>query len=68
MGFFDSLKKGLKKTKDGLVGRIDDIFSAFKKLDDDLYDELEETLIEADLGVSATESILDELRDRVKEK
>ncbi len=68
MGFFDSLKNGLKKTKDALVGRIDDIFSAFKKLDDDLYDELEQTLIEADLGVSATENILELLRERVKEK
>ena len=68
MGFFDSLKNGLKKTKDALVGRIDDIFSAFKKLDDDLYDELEETLIEADLGVMTTENILDELRSTVKEK
>lgn len=67
MGFFDSLKNGLKKTKEALVGRIDDIFSAFKKLDDDLYDELEETLIEADLGVSATENILDVLKERVKE-
>ncbi len=68
MGFFDSLKNGLKKTKAALVGKIDDIFSAFKKLDDDLYDELEETLIEADLGVSSTENILDELKERVKEK
>ena len=68
MGFFDSLKNGLKKTKDALVGRIDNIFRAFKKLDDDLYDELEETLIEADLGVSATENILELLRERVKEK
>lgn len=68
MGFFDTLKNGLKKTKEAIVGRIDDIFSGFSKIDDDLFDELEETLIEADVGVSSTEQILDSLRDRIKEK
>ena len=68
MGFFDLLKNGLKKTKEAISGKIDGIFSAFSKIDDDLYDELEETLIEADIGVNCTEQILDTLRERVSEK
>lgn len=68
MGFFDLLKNGLKKTKEAIVGRIDGIFAAFSKLDEDLYDELEETLIEADVGVNCTMQILDSLRAAVKEK
>ena len=68
MGFFDLLKNGLKKTKEAIVGKIDGIFAAFSKLDEDLYDELEETLIEADVGVNCTMQILDSLRAAVKEK
>lgn len=68
MGFFDQLLNGLKKTKEAIAGRIDGVFSAFSKLDEDLYDELEEALIEADVGVTCTESILDTLRERVKEE
>ncbi len=68
MGFFEKLKQGLNKTKNALVGRIDGIFHAFSKIDDDLYDELEELLISADVGVNTTENILDRLRESVKEK
>lgn len=68
MGFFDLLKNGLKKTKEAIVGKIDGIFASFSKLDEDLYDELEETLIEADVGVNCTMQILDSLRAAVKEK
>lgn len=67
MGFFEKLKKGLFKTKDAIVGKIDTLFKKFVKVDEDLFDELEELLISADIGVNTTEEILDELRENVKE-
>ena len=67
MGFFDKLKQGLFKTKNAIVGKIDDLMKKFVKIDEDLFDELEELLISADIGVNTTEEILDELRDTVKE-
>ena len=68
MGFFDKLKQGLFKTKNAIVGKIDSLIKRFTKVDEDLFDELEELLISADIGVNTTEEILDELRDTVKEK
>lgn len=68
MGFFDKLKEGLFKTKSAIVGKIDALFKSFVKVDEDLFDELEELLISADIGVNTTEEILDELRDTVKDK
>ncbi len=65
MGFFDKLKQGLFKTKSAIVDKIDNIFKSFTKVDDDLFDELEELLISADIGVNTTEKILDELRETV---
>ena len=67
MGFFEKLKNGLLKTKNAIVGKIDSLFKSFRKVDEDLFDELEELLISADLGVGTTEEILDELRDYAKE-
>ena len=67
MGFFDKLKQGLFKTKSAIVGKVDALFKKFVKVDEDLFDELEELLISADIGVNTTEEILDELRDTVKE-
>ncbi len=67
MGFFEKLKNGLFKTKSAIVGKIDNLFKSFRKVDEDLFEELEELLISADIGVSTTEEILDELRDSVKE-
>lgn len=67
MGFFDKLKNGLLKTKNAIVGKIDSLFKAFRKVDEDLFDELEELLISADVGVNTTEDILEELREFVKE-
>ena len=67
MGFFDKLKQGLFKTKDAIVGKIDAIFKHFARVDEDLFDELEELLISADVGVMTTEEVLDELRETVKE-
>ena len=68
MGFFDKLKSGLSKTKNAIVGKIDSIVKSFRKVDEDLFDELEEALISADIGVYVTEEILDRLRDTVKTK
>lgn len=67
MGFFEKLKNGLFKTKNAIVGKIDNLFKSFRKVDEDLFEELEELLISADIGVNTTEEILDELRDNVKE-
>ena len=67
MGFFDRLKQGLFKTKNAIVGKVDALFKKFVKVDEDLFDELEEMLISADVGVNTTEDILDELREFVKE-
>ena len=67
MGFFDKLKEKLVKTKNAIVGQIDDLFKNFIRIDEDLFDELEELLISADIGVNTTEEILDQLRDEVKD-
>ena len=67
MGFFDKLKQGLMKTKNAITAKVDALFKSFVKVDEDLFDELEELLISADIGVNTTEEILDELRDTVKE-
>lgn len=67
MGFFEKLKNGLFKTKNAIFGKIDNIFKHFRKVDEELFDELEELLISADIGVNTTEEILDELRETVKE-
>ena len=67
MGFFDKLKEKLVKTKNAIVGQIDDLFKNFIRIDEDLFDELEELLISADIGVNTTEEILDQLRHEVKD-
>jgi fused signal recognition particle receptor len=68
MAFFEKLKSGLRRTKDALFGRIDALLRAIVRIDEDFFEELEETLIFADVGVSTTEYILDTLRDTLKEK
>lgn len=67
MGFFEKLKNGLKKTKSAFVNQISLIFSGYSTFDDDFFDELEETLILADVGAGLTERIIDELKDKIKE-
>lgn len=67
-GFFSRLVSGLTKTRDNIVSGIDSIFSGFSGIDDDFYEELEEVLIMADLGINATTSILDSLKEKVKEQ
>ena len=68
MGFFDKLKNGLIKTKNAIFGTIENIIKSFRKVDEELFEELEEALISADIGVYTTEMILDELRETVKDK
>lgn len=68
MGFFDKLKQGLAKTKNAIFGKIDDFFKIFRKVDEELFEELEELLISADIGFAATEAILDELREAAIEE
>ncbi len=65
-GFFGRLVAGLTKTRDNIVNGIDGVFFGFSNIDDDFYDELEEILIMGDLGVRATERILDDLKEKVK--
>ena len=67
MAFLDKLKSGLAKTKNAIFGQIDTVLKAFVKVDEDLLEELEELLIMADVGVNATEEIIDELRERIKD-
>ncbi len=66
MGFLDKLKQGLSKTKNAIFGQIDEVLKAFVKVDEDLLEELEELLIMSDVGVGATEEIMERLRDDVK--
>ncbi|MCI9442034.1 MAG: signal recognition particle-docking protein FtsY [Ruminococcus sp.] len=67
-GFFKRLVSGLTKTRDNIVSGMDSIFHGFSKIDDDFYEELEETLIMGDLGVHTTEEIIEDLKAKVKEK
>lgn len=67
-GFFRRLVSGLTKTRQNIVSGLDSLFSGFSKIDEDFYEELEEILIMGDLGVKATYSILDDLREKVKEQ
>ncbi len=67
-GFFSRLKEGLTKTRNNIVSSIDAVFGGFATIDEDFYEELEEILIMGDIGVNATEKILERLREQVKEK
>uniref|UniRef100_UPI004056905E signal recognition particle-docking protein FtsY n=1 Tax=Agathobacter sp. TaxID=2021311 RepID=UPI004056905E len=67
-GFFSRLVEGLTKTRDNIVSGIDALFNGFSHIDDEFYEELEEILIMGDLGVRATEAILEDLKRKVKEK
>ena len=68
MGFFDKIKAGLSKTRDALSNTLDNVFSGFSEIDDDFYDELEESLIIADLGVDTAVKATDCLRKTIKEQ
>lgn len=68
MGFFSKIKEGLKKTRNAVVGQIDSMLKSFKKIDDELFEELEELLVMGDVGVHTAGKICDELKDRVKKE
>ncbi len=68
MGFFEKLKQGLKKTKDSVFKQVNDIFKSFVSVDEDMLEELEEVLIAADVGIDASETIIEKLRDRIREE
>ncbi len=67
-GFFKRLVEGLTKTRDNIAAGIDAVFSGFSKIDDEFYEEIEEILVMGDLGVKATEAIIDNLKQKVKEQ
>ena len=67
MGFLDKLKSGLSKTKNAIFGQVDNILKAFVKVDEELLEELEELLIMSDVGVNATEEIIERLREQIKD-
>lgn len=67
-GFFKRLVSGLTKTRDNIVSGMDSIFHGFSKIDDEFYEELEETLIMGDLGVRTTMEIIEDLKEKVKEQ
>ncbi|MDU3176346.1 signal recognition particle-docking protein FtsY [Anaerococcus sp.] len=66
IGFFERLKEGLVKTRDQFSSQIKNLFTANVKIDDDMYEELEEILISADIGMDSTLDIVDSLRDEIK--
>ena len=68
MGFFDKLKNGLSKTKTSFDEKMNDIFSNFRKVDEDLLEELEEALIMSDVGANTSATIINNLRERVKKE
>ena len=66
--FFSKLKKGLTKTRDNISSKIDEVLASYQKIDEELFGDLEDTLIAADIGVESTMQIIDELTERVKLK
>ena len=68
MGFFDKLKQGLSKTKQSFNDKVNNVFSTFRKVDEELLEELEEALIMSDVGVETSTKIIGKLRDRIKKQ
>lgn len=68
MGFFNKIKEGLKKTRDAVIGQIDSMLKSFTKIDDELFEKLEELLVMGDVGVPTAEKICEELKKRVKKE
>ncbi|WP_069987214.1 signal recognition particle-docking protein FtsY [Massilioclostridium coli] len=68
MGFFDKIKNGLKKTKENMVKQMEHVFHSFTKIDEELFEELEEILIMSDVGVNTSMRICEQLRKTVKER
>ena len=68
MGFFNKIAEGLKKTRDSMMGKVDALLNSFTKIDEDFFDELEESLIMADVGAVTSARICEKLRKKVKEE
>ena len=68
MGFFDKLKNGLNKTKKSFDEKINNVFSSFRKVDEDFLEELEEILIMSDIGMETSVKIINNLRERIKKE
>ena len=68
MGFFDKIKAGLAKTRDAIGATLGNVFSGFSEIDDDFYDELEESLILADLGVDTATTAVERLRKVIRQE
>ncbi len=68
MGFFDKLKQGLGKTKSSIDEKINNVFSVFRKVDEELLEELEEVLVMSDIGMETSVKIIDELRNKIKKE
>ena len=68
MGLFDSLKKGLEKTRNNLMGGIEQLFGAYDEVDDDFYEELEETLVLADMGMTTSVRLVENLRKEAMQR
>jgi len=68
MGLFDAIFKGLKKTREGMMGSVDEVFESYEELTDEFYDELEETLILADLGMVTAQDVVSGVREKAKER
>lgn len=68
MGFFEKLKQGLNKTKTSLDDKMNNVFSTFRKVDEELLEELEEILIMSDIGIETSTDIIDKLRERIKKE
>ena len=68
MGFFNKIKQGLKKTRESISGSIGSMLNSFTKIDEELFEELEELLVMGDVGMPTAEKICAELRTRVKEE
>ena len=68
MGFFDKLKQGLTKTKESINDKINNVFSNFRKVDEDFLEELEEALIMSDIGIETSTKIISNLRDKIKKE
>ena len=68
MGFFSKIKEGLRKTKDSMVKKMQRVVNSFTKIDEELFEQLEETMIMSDMGVETSVGICEELRKRIKER
>ena len=68
MGLFSKIKQGLQKTKESFISKVQKITNSFTKIDEELFDELEETMIMSDIGVETSEEICSRLRKKIKER